>query len=336
MAESWLDKVISRATSQYFYANETKTDVVNTVSDFKDLRPGREPYYFENGKRQHLLTLDGTIPVSYRGSVYNIPIVIWLLDTHPYQPPMVYVKPTSTMKLRTSTAVDSNGRVNLPYLRDWEYPQCDLLGLVHIMLIIFGEEPPVFSRRSTIWQACATPDRVQTDLSRENFQGQTKNMNEKEFMRFVKLLKLARDALERFFNEVFPAYELQSILSENEHRIKNGPSKLQTEQLSLLYPGRGKDVDLSLFGISTMYHFLRNYAEDLDPPSNGWGREPQIGQKKETDDVERIRIHRNRIIQMIEFDLDIEDFILKWEDLKQAILRLSKGALLTEVEKLST
>lgn len=62
-------------------------------------------------------------------------------------------------------------------------------------------------------------------------------MNEKEFMRFVKLLKLARDALERFFNEVFPAYELQSILSENEHRIKNGPSKLQTEQLSLLYPG---------------------------------------------------------------------------------------------------
>lgn len=34
----------------------------------------------------------------------------------------------------------------------------------------------MFSRRSTIWQACATPDRVQTDLSRENFQGQTKSM----------------------------------------------------------------------------------------------------------------------------------------------------------------
>ena len=55
------------------------------------------------------------------GSIYNIPIGIWILDTHPYHPPMVFVKPTNTMQIKPGRNVDSNGKVDLPYLRDWRY-----------------------------------------------------------------------------------------------------------------------------------------------------------------------------------------------------------------------
>jgi len=55
------------------------------------------------------------------GNVYNIPICIWLMDSHPYNPPMVYVKPTATMQIKAGRNVDMNGKIDLPYLREWKY-----------------------------------------------------------------------------------------------------------------------------------------------------------------------------------------------------------------------
>jgi hypothetical protein len=55
----------------------------------------------------------------YVGNVYNIPICIWLMDTHPYNAPMCYVKPTSGMQIKASMYVDHNGKIYLPYLHDW-------------------------------------------------------------------------------------------------------------------------------------------------------------------------------------------------------------------------
>lgn len=53
------------------------------------------------------------------GSTYNIPVCIWLLDNHPFSPPMVYVKPTPDMLIKASRHVDQNGKVFLPYLHEW-------------------------------------------------------------------------------------------------------------------------------------------------------------------------------------------------------------------------
>jgi hypothetical protein len=53
------------------------------------------------------------------GNVYNIPICIWLMDTHPYNAPMCYVKPTYGMHIKVSIFVDHNGKIYLPYLHDW-------------------------------------------------------------------------------------------------------------------------------------------------------------------------------------------------------------------------
>lgn len=66
-----------------------------------------------------LINLQGTIPINYKGSYYNIPICIWLMDTHPNNAPMCYLKPTSNMKIKISMHVDHNGKIYMPYLHDW-------------------------------------------------------------------------------------------------------------------------------------------------------------------------------------------------------------------------
>ncbi|CAG2239491.1 STP22 [Mytilus edulis] len=101
----------------YKYADIAKKDILGVFSQYKDLRPTHGPFIFNDGSQKDLVNLDGTIPVNYRGNIYNIPIGIFILDTHPYNPPI-----------------------------DWRYPQSDLLGLIQILVIVFSEEPPVFSR----------------------------------------------------------------------------------------------------------------------------------------------------------------------------------------------
>lgn len=43
------------------------------------------------------------------------------METHPYNPPMVYVKPTNTMQIKQGKHVDANGKIYLPYLHEWKH-----------------------------------------------------------------------------------------------------------------------------------------------------------------------------------------------------------------------
>lgn len=74
---------------------------------------------FVDGSQKELIYLNGTIPVRYKGTVYNIPVSIWLMDTHPQHAPLCYVKPTADMSIKVSKFVDQNGKIYLPYLHDW-------------------------------------------------------------------------------------------------------------------------------------------------------------------------------------------------------------------------
>ncbi|XP_060771076.1 tumor susceptibility gene 101 protein-like isoform X2 [Neoarius graeffei] len=108
-----------------------------------------DSYVFNDGSTRELMSLTGTVPVSYRGNIYNIPVCLWLLDTYPYNPPICFVKPTSAMMIKTGKHIDANGKIYLPYLHEWKHPQSDLYGLIQVMIVVFGEEPPVFSRPTT-------------------------------------------------------------------------------------------------------------------------------------------------------------------------------------------
>uniref|UniRef100_A0A8C1I2W9 Tumor susceptibility 101b n=1 Tax=Cyprinus carpio carpio TaxID=630221 RepID=A0A8C1I2W9_CYPCA len=144
--ESSLRKMLSKI---YKYRDLTARDITNATSHYKDLKPVMDNYVFNDGSTKELLSLTGTVPVSYRGNVYNIPICLWLLDTYPYNPPICFVKPTSAMMIKTGKHVDANGKIYLPYLHEWKPPQSELLGLIQVMIVVFGEEPPVFSRPTT-------------------------------------------------------------------------------------------------------------------------------------------------------------------------------------------
>lgn len=137
---------LKRDLYKYQNPDTTRNHIVNVLNLYKGLRYKVEPFVFNSGSQKELCTLQGTIPISYKGSSYNIPICIWLMDTHPYNAPICYVKPTSDMKIKVSIYVDHNGKIYLPYLHEWLPHHSDLLSLIQIMIVTFGEYPPVYAK----------------------------------------------------------------------------------------------------------------------------------------------------------------------------------------------
>lgn len=131
--------------NQYKEIAKTKKDVAEALRNWKGLQPVADRFVFNNGTQKTLLSLTGTIPIRYKGNVYNIPIVIWLLDTHPINAPMVFVRPTHDMRIKVSRHVDHNGKVYLPYLHEWNSANSDLMGLVQVLIVTFSEQPPVYA-----------------------------------------------------------------------------------------------------------------------------------------------------------------------------------------------
>ncbi|KAK3528399.1 hypothetical protein QTP86_034216 [Hemibagrus guttatus] len=144
--EITLRKMLSK---NYKYRDLTIREITNVTDQYKDLKPLFDNYVFNDGSNRELLSLTGTVPVSFKGNVYNIPICLWLLDTYPFNPPICFVKPTSAMMIKTGKHVDANGKIYLPYLHEWKHPESDLFGLIQVMIVVFGEEPPVFARPTT-------------------------------------------------------------------------------------------------------------------------------------------------------------------------------------------
>ena len=75
--------------------------------------------------------------LSNAGKIYNIPIKLWLIETHPYNPPMVYVNPTATMQIKSGRHVDATGRIYLPYLHEWKHVSSNYNVKFFLMKIAF-------------------------------------------------------------------------------------------------------------------------------------------------------------------------------------------------------
>ncbi|CAJ0933291.1 unnamed protein product, partial [Mesorhabditis belari] len=128
------------------YIDSAKKDIMGALGEFRDLAPEMENFMFPDGKRRQALKLKGTIPVHYKGSVYNIPVSVYLWETHPYYAPVCFVNPTNSMVIRESENVNKQGRVFLPYLKEWRFPGYDLNGLIQVMAMVFQEKCPVFAK----------------------------------------------------------------------------------------------------------------------------------------------------------------------------------------------
>ncbi|XP_011502577.1 PREDICTED: tumor susceptibility gene 101 protein [Ceratosolen solmsi marchali] len=140
---------IKQFLSKYHNPDITFNDIVGVIKVYPSLCWKIEPFVFNNGSRKLLIQLQGTIPVTFRCNIYHIPICIWVMDTHPNNAPMCYVTPTQEMKIKVSNFIDHTGKIYLPYLHDWIPHKSDLGSLIQVMILIFGEQPPVFKKRNT-------------------------------------------------------------------------------------------------------------------------------------------------------------------------------------------
>ncbi|XP_054826483.1 ubiquitin-conjugating enzyme E2 variant 3 isoform X2 [Eublepharis macularius] len=106
-------------------------------------------YTFKDGSQKDLLNLSSTVPVKYHGTSYNIPVCLWILDSHPFTPPICFLKPTANMGISVGKHVDARGRIYLPYLQNWTHPQSMIIGLLKEMTTKFEEELPLYSLSSS-------------------------------------------------------------------------------------------------------------------------------------------------------------------------------------------
>ncbi|XP_062570675.1 uncharacterized protein LOC134232705 [Saccostrea cucullata] len=160
---------------------------------------------------------------------------------------------------------------------------------------------------------------------------QSDSLTKDNFAKIQKLLQIATDAVRICFDKFFPKEDLEKTLKENEPYMRTGQFRFLPPQLEILFPPQGgpnTGVSSLSMDVTIMYKLLRNFS-DIDPPGNGWGKEPKVDHIAESDDIERIRLYRNKSSHDALSKPFIKDdvFNVIWTDLSQAILRLSGDVL---------
>ncbi|KAJ4833485.1 hypothetical protein Tsubulata_006650 [Turnera subulata] len=133
------------------YAEDTKwlirQHLLTLTSAFPSLEPKTATFTHNDGRSVHLLQADGTVPISYHNVSYNIPLIVWLLDSYPRHPPAVYLNPTPNMLIkRPHPYVNPSGLVSVPYLQNWIYPSSNLVDLARELSGLFSRDPPLYSQ----------------------------------------------------------------------------------------------------------------------------------------------------------------------------------------------
>lgn len=146
--ESLTQRWLRQNVSSYPHGDRVFVDVDAAITRFNALRPKTEVYTYDDGRTQLLLCVHGLLPIHYRGSIYNIPIAVWITRDYPRAPPIVYVVPTQDMLVRPSKYVDVSGRCNIEYSQSWERKgeACNLSALLEALQNLFSHAPPLYAK----------------------------------------------------------------------------------------------------------------------------------------------------------------------------------------------
>ncbi|XP_031242595.1 ubiquitin-conjugating enzyme E2 variant 3 isoform X4 [Mastomys coucha] len=136
---------VRQQLSKYKFRDLTIEELKSVSTSFPHFRYSMDTYVFKDTSQKDLLNFTGTIPVMYQGKTYNIPILFWILDSHPFAPPICFLKPTANMEISVGKHVDAKGRIYLPYLQNWSHPKSTIVGLIKEMIAKFQEELPLYS-----------------------------------------------------------------------------------------------------------------------------------------------------------------------------------------------
>ncbi|XP_072841792.2 ubiquitin-conjugating enzyme E2 variant 3 isoform X1 [Pogona vitticeps] len=143
------EETLRKWLSKYKFRDLTIEELKSVHELYPNIRFTMSTYTFKDGSQKDLLNFSGTVPVKYQGNSYNIPVCLWILDSHPFTPPICFLKPTANMGVSIGKHVDARGRIYLPYLQHWSHPRSTIIGLTEEMIAKFEEELPLYSLSST-------------------------------------------------------------------------------------------------------------------------------------------------------------------------------------------
>lgn len=139
------EELVKQRLGKYKFRDLTVEELKDVHRAFPNFLYSMDTYTFKDGSQKDLLNLSGTVPMKSQGNSYNIPVCLWLLDSHPFGPPLCFLKPTQTMGIRVGKHIDSHGRIHLPCLQNWSHPKSTILGLIKEMAATFEDELPLYS-----------------------------------------------------------------------------------------------------------------------------------------------------------------------------------------------
>ncbi|XP_051740915.1 ubiquitin-conjugating enzyme E2 variant 3 [Ctenopharyngodon idella] len=139
---------VKKVLSKYKFRDVAIEELQKVSRVYADMEVKSGTYTFSDSLQKDLLKLVGNIPIRYQGHSYNLPILLWLLDSFPFTPPICFLRPTSSMVIREGKHVDSKGRIHLPGLHNWDHPKSSVNGLLAEMIAKFEEEPPLGTKSS--------------------------------------------------------------------------------------------------------------------------------------------------------------------------------------------
>ncbi|WWC58645.1 uncharacterized protein I303_101189 [Kwoniella dejecticola CBS 10117] len=144
LTREWLGNVLRPYQAKERIINE----VIRILSERRTLSVKTDAFTFDSGQTALLLLLHGTLPITYRGATYHIPMHVWVPHEYPRSPPILFVVPTKEMGIRKSREVDPSGRVNEEAVEYWwkSWPTQDLETILKHLTTIFSAAPPVYAR----------------------------------------------------------------------------------------------------------------------------------------------------------------------------------------------
>ncbi|RVW76069.1 Protein ELC-like [Vitis vinifera] len=260
LTQQWLSSVLSqRGPSALPYAEDVKwlirQHLLSLSENYPSLQPKTATYTHNDGRTVNLLQSDGTVPMLYLDVTYNIPIIIWLMESYPRHPPCVYVNPTRDMVIkRPHSHVNPSGMVSIPYLHSWVYPSSNLVDLARNL-----------SHWKWHWWGpdSAIPQR-HTEDPNEVFRRNAVNKLVESLHADVGVLRKTSEA------EVEGMFGAQGVLRQREEQLSRGVKELHDEK-----EGLEQQLQMVLMNADVLEAWLRE-NEMLDCTSSDLAIEDTI------------------------------------------------------------
>lgn len=116
-------------------------------------------------------------------------------------------------------------------------------------------------------------------------------------------------------NQIKPADLYQRI---------NGKGYLRKEQLNICFIPPPGEPDYNNFDVTLLYTLIRNLCSTSLSPTQGWGKVPDSSHTQIGDDIERLRLMRNKFAHANSAGIPDAEFQVLWNDLKSVIQRIQK------------